>query len=58
MRERAVRSVQRGESPEVVARVIGVNRSTVVRPAARRNAGRTVRPAWEVGGERVRRSTL
>jgi transposase-like protein len=29
MRERAVRSVQEGESPEVVARVIGVNRSTV-----------------------------
>jgi hypothetical protein len=30
MRERAVRSVQNGESPEVVARVIGVNRSTSV----------------------------
>src|ERR1700745_834017 len=29
MRERAVRSVQNGESPEVVARVIGVNRSAV-----------------------------
>ena len=29
MRERAVRSVQDGESPEVVARVIGVNRSTI-----------------------------
>jgi len=29
MRERAVNSVQAGESPEVVARVIGVNRSTV-----------------------------
>jgi len=29
MRERAVRSVQNGESPEVVARVIGVNRSTM-----------------------------
>ena len=29
MRERAVRSVQSGESPEVVARVIGVNRSTM-----------------------------
>src|ERR1700682_3885382 len=29
MRERAVRSVQNGESPELVARVIGVNRSTV-----------------------------
>jgi transposase len=29
MRERAVRSVQSGESPEVVARVIGVNRSAV-----------------------------
>src|SRR4029077_7179415 len=27
MRERAVRSVQEGESPEVVARVIGVSRS-------------------------------
>src|SRR5882724_3535393 len=29
MRERAVRSVQEGESPELVARVIGVNRSAV-----------------------------
>src|ERR1700757_325885 len=29
MRERAVRSVQQGESPEVVARVIGVSRSTM-----------------------------
>jgi transposase len=29
MRERAVRSVQDGESPEVVARVLGVNRSTM-----------------------------
>jgi transposase len=29
MRERAVRSVQSGESPEIVARVIGVNRSVV-----------------------------
>src|SRR6516225_8516300 len=29
MRERTVRSVQNGESPEVVARVIGVNRSTM-----------------------------
>jgi hypothetical protein len=29
MRERTVRSVQHGESPEVVARVIGVNRSTM-----------------------------
>src|SRR5215470_17927516 len=29
MRERAVRSVQEGESPEVVARVIGVSRSTM-----------------------------
>jgi transposase len=29
MRERAVRSVQKGESPEVVSRVIGVNRSTM-----------------------------
>lgn len=29
MRERAVRSVQNGESPEVVARIIGVNRSTM-----------------------------
>jgi transposase len=29
MRERAVRSVQNGENPEVVARVIGVNRSTM-----------------------------
>jgi transposase len=29
MRERAVRSVQDGESPEVVARVIGINRSTI-----------------------------
>ncbi len=29
MRERAVHSVQNGENPEVVARVIGVNRSTM-----------------------------
>jgi transposase len=29
MRERAVRSVQDGESPELMARVIGVNRSTM-----------------------------
>jgi transposase len=29
MRERVVRSVQNGESPEVVARVIGVNRSAI-----------------------------
>ena len=29
MRERAVRSVQNGESPEAVARVMGVNRSTM-----------------------------
>ena len=29
MRERAVRQVQLGESPEVVARVLGLNRSTV-----------------------------
>ena len=29
MRERAVRSVQNGESPEVAARVFGVNRSTM-----------------------------
>jgi transposase len=29
MRERAVRTVQNGESPEVVARVIGVNRSAM-----------------------------
>jgi transposase len=29
MRERAVRSVQNGESPEVVANVIGINRSTM-----------------------------
>ncbi|HUI20880.1 MAG TPA: helix-turn-helix domain-containing protein, partial [Methylocella sp.] len=29
MRERAVREVQRGESPEVVARVLGLDRSTV-----------------------------
>ena len=29
MRERAVRSVQAGESPEVVARVVGVSRSTM-----------------------------
>jgi len=28
MRERAVRSVQDGESPEVVADVLGINRST------------------------------
>src|SRR5246127_5361687 len=29
MRERAVRSVQNGENPEVVARVMGINRSTM-----------------------------
>jgi len=29
MRERAVRSVQTGESPEVVAAVLGVNRSSL-----------------------------
>jgi len=29
MRERAVRSVQNGESPEAVARLMGVNRSTM-----------------------------
>jgi transposase len=29
MRERAVRSVQDGESPEVVARVLGIDRSTI-----------------------------
>src|SRR5215470_19505468 len=29
MRERAVRSVQAGESPEVVAGVLGINRSTI-----------------------------
>ena len=29
MRERAVRSVQTGENPEIVARVMGINRSTI-----------------------------
>jgi transposase len=29
MRERAVRSVQDGESPEVVAAVLGINRSSI-----------------------------
>ena len=29
MRERAVRSIHDGESPEVVARIIGINRSTI-----------------------------
>jgi hypothetical protein len=29
MRERAVRSIQDGESPEVVALVLGINRSTI-----------------------------
>ncbi|MGB6324278.1 MAG: helix-turn-helix domain-containing protein [Methylocella sp.] len=29
MRERVVRQVQEGESPEVIARVFGLNRSTV-----------------------------
>ena len=29
LRERAVRKVQEGESPEVVARVLGLSRSTV-----------------------------
>jgi transposase len=39
MRERAVRSVQKGESPEVVARVIGVNRSTMYGWLARYRRG-------------------
>jgi len=30
LRDRAVRKVQEGESPEVVARVLGLNRSTVI----------------------------
>ena len=39
MRERAVRSVQNGESPEVVARVIGVNRSAIYGWLARYRRG-------------------
>src|SRR5215469_16431583 len=31
MRERAVQSVQEGESPEDVARVLGINRSTMAK---------------------------
>lgn len=39
MRERAVRQVQRGESPEVVARVLGLDRSTVYGWLARYRRG-------------------
>ena len=40
MRERAVRQVQEGESPEAVARVLGLDRSTVYGWLARyRRAG-------------------
>ena len=39
MRERVVRSVQNGESPEVVARVIGVNRSAIYGWLARYRRG-------------------
>src|SRR3974390_1831715 len=39
MRERAVRQVQRGESPEIVARVLGLDRSTVYGWLARYRSG-------------------
>ena len=39
MRERAVRQVQEGESPEVIARVLGLNRSTVYGWLARYRRG-------------------
>ena len=39
LRERAVRKVQEGESPEVVARVLGLNRSTVYRWLAQYRRG-------------------
>ena len=39
MRERAVRQVQEGESPEVVARVLGLDRSTVYGWLARYRRG-------------------
>ncbi len=39
MRERAVRQVQRGESPEVIARVLGLDRSTVYGWLARYRRG-------------------
>ncbi len=40
MRERVVRQVQEGESPEVIARVLGLNRSTVYGWLARYRRGR------------------
>ena len=43
MRERAVRQVQEGESPEVVARVLGLDRSTVYGWLARSGAAGLVR---------------
>jgi len=39
MRERAVRQVQEGESREVIARVLGLNRSTVYGWLARYRRG-------------------
>jgi transposase len=39
LRERAVRQVQEGESPEVVARVLGLDRSTVYGWMARYRRG-------------------
>jgi transposase len=40
MRERAVRQVREGESPEVIARVLGLNRPTVYGWLARYLRGR------------------
>jgi transposase len=40
LRERTVRKVQEGESPEVVARVLGLNRSTVYGWLAQYRRGR------------------
>ena len=57
MRERTVRQVQEGESPEVVARVLGLDRSTVYGWLARYRRGGfgalkakpSVRPSAETG---------
>jgi transposase len=46
LRERAVRKVQEGESPEVVARVLGLNRSTVYGWLAQYRRG-----GWGLEGE-------
>src|ERR1700674_2130182 len=51
MRERAVRSVHDGESPEVVARIIGINRSTIYGwPAQYRPGGWTALKAKPLFG--------